>query len=99
MSAFALRFTQEAARTISTLEGDKHLEKKLRKVRRALGLLQTDPRYPSLNSHKYYSMSGTNGEDIWDSYIENNTASAWRIFWHYGPGGNMITVVAITPHP
>ena len=29
----------------------------------------------------------------------NNTASAYRVFWFYGPGNNTITIVAITAHP
>lgn len=94
-----LRFTSEAAGVLRELEGDAHLAKKLAKVRRALGRLQVDPRYPSLQSHKYTSMKGVNGEDVWDSYVENKTPSAWRIFWHYGPGANEITVVSITSHP
>jgi hypothetical protein len=24
---------------------------------------------------------------------------AYRIFWHYGPGKNVIKIMAITPHP
>lgn len=99
MSPFTLRFTREAAEVLASLEGDPHLEKKLKKVRTALGRLQLDPSYPSLRSHKYSSLSGTNGEDVWDSYVENRTPSAWRIFWHYGPGAGTITVIAITPHP
>jgi hypothetical protein len=94
-----LRFTPEAAGALRELEDDAHLAKKLAKVRRALGRLQVDPRYPSLQSHKYTSMKGVKGEDVWDSYVENKTPSAWRIFWHYGPGANEVTVVSITPHP
>ncbi|WP_125613155.1 hypothetical protein [Specibacter cremeus] len=97
--AFDLLFTPEAEAALDLLRSDGHLEKKLRKVQRALGRLQQDPRYPGLSSHKYSSLSGVNGEEVWDSYVENNTPSAWRIYWHYGPGRNVITVFAITPHP
>lgn len=96
---FDLRFTLVAAEQMEALTGDGHAEKKLKKVRRALGRLQTNPSHPGLKSHKYSSMAGTNGEEVWDSYVENNTPSAWRIFWHYGPGTRVITVVTITPHP
>lgn len=96
---FELRFAKVAQAQLDSLTGDGHLEKKLRKVRRALGRLQRDPSHPGLRSHKYSSMAGTNGEEVWDSYVENNTPSAWRIFWHYGPGAREITVVTITPHP
>jgi hypothetical protein len=46
-------------------------------------------------------MIGPKGEDVWESYVENNTPLAWRIFWCYTPDGGIqiITIVAITPHP
>jgi len=96
---FSLVFTPEATSALEALEGDGHQEKKLKKVRRALGRLQQDPKHPGLSSHTYTSLSGVNGEAVWDSYVENNTPSAWRIFWHYGPDDGVITVLAITPHP
>lgn len=96
---FRLRFTEEAAKALSELEASPSTATKLKKVKKALGFLSVDPSYPGLRSHKYSSLSGANGEDVWDSYVENNTPSAWRIFWHYGPGPDVITVVSITPHP
>lgn len=96
--AFALRFTQEATDNLSSLTGASD-KVRLKKVRRALARLEANPRYPSLNSHKYSSLKGSDDEEVWDSYVENNTPSAWRIFWHYGPGAGIITVIAITPHP
>ena len=38
-------------------------------------------------------------EDIWDSYVENHIPGAWRVFWHYGPGADSITIVTIGPRP
>ncbi len=73
--------------------------KKHRKVQKALGLIETNPHYPSLNSHKYQSISGPEEEEIWESYVENNTPAAWRIFWYYGPYKSIITIFAIAPHP
>lgn len=98
-TAFKLLFTTVAAESLRALQGQKQHAVKLKKVRKALGQLQVDPRYPALNSHKYSSLKGASGEEVWDSYVENNVPSAWRIFWHYGPGSNVITVVNITPHP
>lgn len=98
-SGFALKFTDEADRALTELEADAHLEKKLKKVKKALGFLSTNPRHPGLSSHKYSSIKGPSGEEIFDSYVENNTPSAWRIFWMYGPGEKTITIVLITPHP
>jgi hypothetical protein len=91
-------FTREASKTLKELESPGSQDK-LKKVRRALGLLQKDPKYPSLSSHKYSSLKGLNNEEVFDSYVENHTPSAWRIFWHYGPGAGVITILMITPHP
>jgi hypothetical protein len=41
-------------------------------------------------------MHGENGEEVFEAYAENNTPGAYRIFWHYGLGKDVIT---ITPHP
>lgn len=93
---FKLAFTSEAKEQLKALESD---EKKLKKVRRCLGLIESDPRRPGLNSHSYRSLRGRNGETVWQSYVENRTPAAWRVFWHYGPGEDQITIIAIRPHP
>jgi hypothetical protein len=97
--AYRLRFSRAAEEVLEDLAASPQYAAKLRKVNKALGLLQRDPRYPGLQSHKYSSLSGSQGEDVWDSYVENNTPAAWRLFWHYGPASNVITVVTIGPHP
>jgi hypothetical protein len=74
-------------------------DRRFKKIRKTFGLLSQDPKYPSLNSHKREAEKGPHGEDIWESYVENNTPSGWRVFWFYGPDSAMITVFAITPHP
>ncbi len=95
---FALRFTNKAADQLERLKAPA-TKTRLAKVRKTLGLIQLDPRYPGLNSHKYSSISGANGEEIWESYVENRTPSAWRVFWHYGPEADQITIVSIAAHP
>lgn len=94
-----LRFTPEAAQVLADLDAKAQHVRKLRKVRKALAHLESDPRHPGLRSHKYVSMRGIAGQDVWDSYVENQTPAAWRIFWHYGPGEDEITVLTIGPHP
>ena len=93
----------QIARTLSARETMRELEakdeRKFKKVRKTLGLLSQDPKHPGLNSHKREAEKGPLGEDIWESYVENNTPSAWRVFWYYGPVPGTITVFAITPHP
>ncbi len=106
--AYEIRYTKSAHKQfvdVQHRDAAKH-----RKVVKCLRKIAQDPRQSGLNSHKYDSMVGPNGEEIWESYVENKTSSAWRAFWCYGPnervaedpGGavvQIITVVAITPHP
>ena len=77
-------------------KNDKCMAKKLGK---AFDLLANNPRHPGLKSHDIDDLSIRYGARIWESYLENNTPAAGRIFWVYGPGKNEITIVAIEPHP
>ena len=97
--AFKLRFTQEADKNLKTMEKDKGLIKRLKAVLKALGYLEINPHHPGLNTHKYSSLSGKNNEEIFEAYAENNTSAAYRIFWHYGPAKEEITIMSIEPHP
>ena len=98
---FVITLTETADRQLNDLEysEDKRDLSKLKKVRKCLGYLQSNPRHPGLETHEYSSMQGANGESVWEAYVENNTPSAWRVFWHYGPSKGEITIIAITPHP
>ena len=66
---------------------------------KALRYLESNPRHPSLNTHKYSSLAGINGEEVFEAYAENHTPGEYRIFWHYGPSKNIITIISIVPHP
>lgn len=96
---FKLLFTDQAKDDLSKIEKDKGLSKRLKAVRKALAYLESNPRHPGLNTHKYHSINGPRGEEIFEAYAENQTPAAYRIFWHYGPSKNNITILAITPHP
>jgi hypothetical protein len=95
---FRLHFVGIARNELQALEVNPAQLKRYKAVRSALGKLQINPRHPGLNTHKYNTKTGANGEDIFEAYAENNTPGAYRIFWHYGPGKDVITVVAITAH-
>lgn len=94
---FKLKFTPVAQESLENLRQND--PKKYKKVLKTLGLMETNLRHPSLNTHKYESMQGANGEDIFEAYVENKTPAAFRIFWFYGAKRDEITIVAITPHP
>ncbi|MGW0436410.1 hypothetical protein ACWDV4_28160 [Micromonospora sp. NPDC003197] len=104
--AYELRFAPAAAEAIKKLTaGGQANVIKLKKVRKALGLLQKDPMYPGLHSHLYQHFPALEKGKVWDSYVENRTAGAWRIYWMYGPNEvrdgeeiAVITVLVIGPH-
>lgn len=94
-----LIFTTRARKDWQELERDAGRRKRLKSVRKVLGLLETNLRHPSLHTHKYESLSGPAREEIFEAYAENRTPAAYRIFWFFGPKAGEITIVAITPHP
>ena len=70
-----------------------------KKLGKALYHLSLDPRYPGLESHEISSLSRRYKMKVWQSYLENNTPAAGRIFWVYGPSQGCITVIGLEPHP
>lgn len=95
--SFALVETDQVAAAIAELECRD--PKKHKKVIRCLAKLEADPTHLSLASHPYDEIKGPAGERIWESYVENHTPSAWRVWWFYGPNSGEITVVDLGPHP
>lgn len=96
---FRLQFTGEAASNLNELERSAGHAKRYKAVLKALGFLETNPRHPGLQTHKYQSMKGPRGEEVFEAYAEQKTPAAYRVFWYYGPAKGEITIVAITPHP
>lgn len=98
---FALRFTRTAEETLENLERNPSKSGLVKQIKKSLGYLQTNPRHSSLNTHEYTSISHPFNpeEKVFEAYAQNNTPSAYRIFWCYGPEKRQITIIAITPHP
>lgn len=100
MPAFSVHLTAQAESDLADLARDTGLAKRLKAARKTIGLLEVHgPRYPGLQSHKYDSLQGARGDEVWESYAEQRTPAAYRVFWHYGPAQGEITVLAITSHP
>lgn len=96
---FKLLFTQEASSVLDDLEMNINSTKILKAVRKSLGYLETNPRHPGLNTHKFSSLKGPNSQEVFEAYTQNNTPAAYRIFWCYGPAKQEITIITITTHP
>lgn len=96
---FRLLFTDEAKSNLRDLEIDPSKKPVLKAVRKALGYMETNLRHPGLKTHKYSSIRGPQGEEIFEAYAQNQTSQAYRIFWYDGPGQGELSIVAIAPHP
>jgi len=96
---FRLLFSDEARGVLGQLTQDASQTRKLKKIQKTLGLLETDPRHPGLRVHPFRSLAGPSGTQLWEAYVENRTPGAWRIWFAYGPERGEITILAIGPHP
>ncbi len=115
--SFSLRQTKEARNTLSQLRAEAEQAQKTRiaqgrtkaskqeglykQVTKALKLLSTNPRHPSLETHEFNSIDNPYDPtpEVFEAYAQQNTPGAYRIFWCYGPQKGEITILAITPHP
>jgi hypothetical protein len=95
----SVHLTDRAKSNLKELERDAGLAKLLSAVRRTLARLESNPRHPGLRSHKFQSLSGPRGEEVFEVYAEQATPAAYRVFWFYRPEKGQITITAITKHP
>lgn len=78
---------------------NKDEEKLYKKLGKALALIAKDPRHPGLHTHDIDALSARYGQRVWQSYLQNNTPAAGRVFWVYGPQQKDITIIGLEPHP
>ncbi len=96
---FKIEFTEEAKEKLLTLKEDKSKKARYKAVGKVLGLMEANLRHPSLNTHKFDDMKSPFGGDVFESYAQNKSPGAYRVFWVYGPKKGEITILTITPHP
>jgi hypothetical protein len=70
-----------------------------KKFAKALRHLESNPYHPGLQSHEIDALTARYGQKVFQSYLENNTPGAGRLFWVYGPDRGQITVIGLEPHP
>lgn len=97
--AHKLKYTERAEGHLRDLKNDPSKKRILKDVIKVLRYMEVDLRHPSLNTHQYYSLEGARGEKVFEAYAQQATPGAYRIFWHYGPEKNVISIIAIIPHP
>ena len=94
---FALWQRLMTGATAGTLSGD---ERELATTfANAVNHLGSNPFHPGLRSHEVEGLTLRYGQKVFQSYLENNTPAAGRIFWVYGPDRQQITVIGLEPHP
>jgi len=96
---FSILFTSQAKQQLAELSRQPALIVRYKAVLKCLARLETDPRHPALNTHKYHGLEAPGGQDMFEAYAQNQTPGAYRVFWFYGPGKGAISIYAITPHP
>ena len=93
----ALWESLQAGADNDTLSADQ--ERLAKKLHKAVERLETDPRHLGLRSHEIEALTRRVGARVFESYLENNTPAAGRIFWVFGPERGILTVIGIEPHP
>jgi hypothetical protein len=78
---------------------DRAEERFFKKWVKALGYLSENPRHNNLASHEIEDLTRKHGIKIFQSYLENKTPAAGRMFWAYGPDKEDITILAVKSHP
>ncbi len=104
---FELYWTDEAKSVYNSLKRNASQKSHYKAVKKALKFLAQDPHYKSLQTHEFKSLSGPNGEKVFEAYAEQNTPNVYRLFWYYGPDKAdekvkhipFITIIGIVPHP
>jgi hypothetical protein len=96
---FKLKYTDVAAQQFKELKEDQSKSIPYKAVGKALARMQLDLHHPALNTHEYGKLSRDKGYKVFESYAQNHTPGAYRIFWRYGPEKDEIEIIAITQHP
>ena len=96
---FELEWANVARQAYILLRGDVAQIKRYKAVRKTIKSLARNPRHPGLQTHEFISLTGPNGEKVFEAYADQKTPAAYRVFWYYGPSRGLITILAITSHP
>ncbi|MBO6066464.1 MAG: hypothetical protein J6P36_08610 [Lachnospiraceae bacterium] len=94
-----ISFWDELCKKVKSEKANAEERKLYKKLGKTMRMLSENPRHPGLESHEIGALSNRFGAKVWESYLENNTPSAGRVFWVYGPNRGEITIVGLEPHP
>jgi len=78
-------------------QGTPRLQEKFKKAKKAVkNMREVGPHYSAFETHQMNHLKGPGGLTIWNSYVENHTSNAWRMYWVWR--GSTVYVVSIGPH-
>ena len=90
---------EELQRKVKSDKATSKDEKLYKQLGKAMRILSENPRHPGLRTHEIDALTARYGIKVWESYLENNTPGAGRMFWVYGPDVGDITIIGLEPHP
>jgi glycine cleavage system aminomethyltransferase T len=96
---FEIYWTFRSESDFNQLKSNPSQNKHYKAVKKTIELLASDPHHQSLQTHEFTSLKGPNSEKVFEAYAEQNSPSAYRVFWYYSPAKSQITIFAITKHP
>jgi hypothetical protein len=96
--SYEINYTDEAESNLLELRKQGRFDK-LKKIKNTISKLKENPKHPGLHTHKNNSIKNPFDRETFQSYVENRTPGAFRVFWCYGPKKDEITIFSITPHP
>jgi hypothetical protein len=98
---FEIYWTEEAWEEYQRLKNSPSEAAEYKQVKKAIEFMAVNLRHPSLNTHKMTSVPNLvdPDQDVFESYAQNNTPAAKRVFWYYGPKKGQITILGILNHP
>ena len=76
------------------------LARRFKKAQKAIGLMRdVGPHHAGFNTHPMKTLLGPDGRTIFNSYVENHTPGAWRMYWvWWDESRTIVYVVSIGPH-
>jgi mRNA-degrading endonuclease RelE of RelBE toxin-antitoxin system len=95
---FTLQYSPSATAELSRLAVNHVQDGRQAAVLKALGNLQVNPKYPSLQTHIFQGSLCPHKRELYEAYAENHRPGAYRIFFCYQPN-RTIYVVDIMQHP
>ena len=95
---FKLVFTEKANKQYFDIIDNPAKRGLAKQVDKTLEFLKTNPRHPSLHTHKNEKLSSLHQQPVFQAYVHNYTPGAYRIFFTYS-AKNEITITSIEVHP